>query len=168
VIGSGDRKEDTLPRIKSKLSSRPERQQTIARLKTFGAEWRDPENASSAMPIQGVLPGCACFLASGSAGAEAIEDENNVWDRAWGELPELAWRRKHSRDLSTPAQSPAFHPSTRKPRVPGTPAFAGSFALGRDDRSQRRSPDHPISLVTRHVTKGHQPKDMPDSTNVNL
>ncbi len=39
-----------------RLSSRPERHENFVLQKIYGAEWRDPEEVSSAMPLQGVLP----------------------------------------------------------------------------------------------------------------
>jgi putative endonuclease len=50
--------------------------------------------------------------------AETGEERCGFGVRVWGELPESAWWRKHPRGLSTPPQSPAF---------------AGSFGVGRDD-----------------------------------
>ena len=126
--------------------------------KISGAEWRDPEGVSSAMPLQGVLPRSSTSHAVGLEYSRAFTDYRTAdgnfppgghRDRTWGELPGTASSGTHSRDPSTPR--PSF-PGRRNPQrrfaqddtarwfihvVTALVAFC--------DLPMTRSPDHPIT-----------------------
>jgi hypothetical protein len=75
-------------------------------------EWRDPEDASSAMPIRGVLPkprvrrqnlaeNCGREIVVSGRALPSQHAKAVLGAPGWVELPESAWSRKHPRDRST-------------------------------------------------------------------
>ena len=89
--------------------------------RTFGAEWRDPERVSFAMPRQGVLPRLPIATGPTIQGTGTIHGKNSLWQRVQGQsfgIPPLRavdlWRNQDSRGAAvgmTPLMS--FRKRTR-------------------------------------------------------